>query len=887
MSDIYFGIVEDRDDPLMIGRCKVRVMGIHTSDKTILPTSDLPWSYPLLSITSASISGIGESATGLLNGSLVAINFLDSAFQCPIMIGSIPGLPQPGEATTEIQGDATPQPQYSSGDGDTPPPVNTDGTPMASTQEGGGMVLPPIESAPNFIGPLSSDDYLKLREVIAKSESGGKPNNGYSAVNSLGFCGRYQFGGPLLQDLGYVKKGYKSKDLANSECWIGKDGINSREDFLKNHAIQDACMEKFTRMNFATVRRAKQLRDDSERNHCAGLLAACHLQGPGGAIKFAKGVAVKPDAYGTTTEKYYKLGYASLDGALPTVMPTEDSALPHTETITKATTGFGDPDGVYPKRNALLEPDSSRLARGQNIGNTIVGEKEADRELNVRVAGSNVTWDQPHIPYCGRFPYNKVMTTEAGLIQEFDSTPGAVRYNLHHPSGTFTEIDNNGTTVNRIFGDKFEILERDGNVFIKGDLNITVEGNVNILSQNDVNLEVYGNCNAIVKNDFNTTVHGNMNTFVQGDYNIQANSFNVETTAESVNIKSAKDIKTKSLLSTEIKTEEDFSVQSSKGINTYSSESTSILSKNDFKLESEAKISLKASSSLDADASQMNLQNGMSQRVNQLDLTDASSSLVALPSTNPDVMIKDPTTGKLKRQEHVQNDIPALSPVVTRFDGMSRLYDSPDDTGGDKEAFIKDLSDKTGVDINSIPDPSPTEGTFSFNKDKNIKLAEVDYSLFVNEVNIPTGINISPNYSLKQFLAPSDNIRKIVPQHGLSEGELVQNLQYLANNIAEKVKSLYPEMFITSAYRYSKTGSQHEKAMAMDMQFHSTKKQDYYAIAVALADILPIDQLILEYKDFGSGMPWIHASFNKENPRGEIYTYFNNKKHSNGLVQLA
>ena len=38
----FFGIVEDRNDPLKIGRVRVRVHGIHTDNKLELSTPDLP-----------------------------------------------------------------------------------------------------------------------------------------------------------------------------------------------------------------------------------------------------------------------------------------------------------------------------------------------------------------------------------------------------------------------------------------------------------------------------------------------------------------------------------------------------------------------------------------------------------------------------------------------------------------------------------------------------------------------------------------------------------------------------------------------------------------------------------------------------------------------------
>lgn len=91
-SPFYFGVVEDaKNDELQLGRCRVRVVGIHTENKRDLPTDMLPWAIPLQPITSAGISGIGCSPTGIVEGSWVMITFIDTAFQQPVMMGTIGG----------------------------------------------------------------------------------------------------------------------------------------------------------------------------------------------------------------------------------------------------------------------------------------------------------------------------------------------------------------------------------------------------------------------------------------------------------------------------------------------------------------------------------------------------------------------------------------------------------------------------------------------------------------------------------------------------------------------------------------------------------------------------------------------------------------------------
>ena len=107
----WYGVVEDRDDPLRMGRCRVRILGYHVDDTEMLPTEDLPWAIPIMPINSAPTSGVGASPTGVLTGSWVVGFFADgSDAQHPMMlgtVGAIPGglsgndcLPVPGDTST-------------------------------------------------------------------------------------------------------------------------------------------------------------------------------------------------------------------------------------------------------------------------------------------------------------------------------------------------------------------------------------------------------------------------------------------------------------------------------------------------------------------------------------------------------------------------------------------------------------------------------------------------------------------------------------------------------------------------------------------------------------------------------------------------------------------
>ena len=89
----YTGVVENRQDPLQLGRCQVRIVGLHTHDKAQLPTEQLPWSTPVQPVTSAAMNGIGMTPIGPVEGTTVIIMFADNAQQQPIMLGTIGGIP--------------------------------------------------------------------------------------------------------------------------------------------------------------------------------------------------------------------------------------------------------------------------------------------------------------------------------------------------------------------------------------------------------------------------------------------------------------------------------------------------------------------------------------------------------------------------------------------------------------------------------------------------------------------------------------------------------------------------------------------------------------------------------------------------------------------------
>ncbi len=76
------GKVEDRNDPLKLGRCKVRIIGYHTDDKSEIPTAELPFAYPAMPINTRP----SDSPIGPVEGTWVMGFFADGEnAQQPIM----------------------------------------------------------------------------------------------------------------------------------------------------------------------------------------------------------------------------------------------------------------------------------------------------------------------------------------------------------------------------------------------------------------------------------------------------------------------------------------------------------------------------------------------------------------------------------------------------------------------------------------------------------------------------------------------------------------------------------------------------------------------------------------------------------------------------------
>lgn len=99
----WIGVVENRADPLKMGRVQVRIFGYHTENKQLIPTADLPWAPCLIAPNAAT------SFTTPKEGDFVIGFFADGdSCQAPTILGIYPGIKQAAGGDKGFQDPRTP-----------------------------------------------------------------------------------------------------------------------------------------------------------------------------------------------------------------------------------------------------------------------------------------------------------------------------------------------------------------------------------------------------------------------------------------------------------------------------------------------------------------------------------------------------------------------------------------------------------------------------------------------------------------------------------------------------------------------------------------------------------------------------------------------------------
>jgi len=186
--------------------------------------------------------------------------------------------------------------------------------------------------------------------------------------------------------------------------------------------------------------------------------------------------------------------------------------------IADTTKGFCDPSGTYPQNpnpksgHDLGESDVNRLARGDgNYIHRILEEKQAASEefSEIETAQSgNFNMPYENSTNFTRYPYNHVFESESGHVREYDDTTNEERIQEYHRAGTYYEIDAGGNRVVHVVGDNYEFIAGSDFINVKGDVNLTIDGNAETYVKENYNIRC---------KNLNIEVEENFDTFVKGD----------------------------------------------------------------------------------------------------------------------------------------------------------------------------------------------------------------------------------------------------------------------------------------------------------------------------------------------------------------------------------
>ena len=146
------------------------------------------------------------------------------------------------------------------------------------------------------------------------NDLGGRESGGnYKAFNRFGYAGKYQMGEAALVDAGYYFKSSRSYNNDWSGNFLGKDGVNSIQDFLNNPRAQENAQIIFKKKQWGYLRAVGALNYlglivNDVLITPSGLLAGAHLKGAGSVIQYLKsgGKSVLKDGFGTSIESYIR-----------------------------------------------------------------------------------------------------------------------------------------------------------------------------------------------------------------------------------------------------------------------------------------------------------------------------------------------------------------------------------------------------------------------------------------------------------------------------------------------------------------------------------------------------------------------------------------------------
>jgi hypothetical protein len=493
--------------------------------------------------------------------------------------------------------------------------------------------------------------------------------------------------------------------------------------------------------------------------------------------------------------------------------PNANPAGPLNDPNTTNNKAFADPNGIYPKLEYSDKPDTNKLAT-EDRTHKYFKAKSTNRKTDIKQALTSGTWSEPESAYNALYPYNHVIETEAGHVIELDSSPNAERIHIYHKSGSYIEVDVNGSSVKKTIGDSYELTDRNGYVYVKGAYNLTVGGTTKILVQNNADIEVDGDASILT----------HRSALVQAAQTVQV---------------VAEDIKISGKSSIQLTSDGPVNIQGSSI--TLNAKAGAIAGKASKEVAFQAGTTASVKGGIEL----------------LLDAASVKTKMGAIQISATKLPVPTPPEIKTPAQDNVKNAYNPNNPEsIFLGDGLSK---NDDKFAADR---VKNGEISTNLDdLTVLSRDTKTEQTSTILP--GVPPKPVDVSEFNGMSEFQDSLRLSKYFTLGDVSTrPAATSYAVRAQNGLTAAEIVGNLKHLSVNVLDVVKEKYPDMIITSGFRSKNEGSDHDMGQAVDLQFTNKTNEEYYAIAKWIETNTPYKQVLLEYakKSNGKIVTWIHVA---------------------------
>lgn len=476
------GVVESRQDPLKLGRCKVRIFGWHKDGIDDQPTESLPWATPLLPLDA------GKNTIGPKEGDWVLGFFMDAEnAQNPMMMHIIPGMNESkAPALDERIGHQDLRPDDILKGHQQPYPPDFENT--LQSQDGTGTTITEYSIKSRY-----PDDKL-LREPDTSRFARGFSYGVVLKVSGLG----------LGLDTAVKKlKETVKKSAAEPLNKLLDEKTNKLKEpkLILPRAINKEERKKTVEagIELGSVVFQNLEGDITTPEGRDAILRSGGYTAAGTVLWEQDGSIFLVDIFGEFTKGKVFLENGS-DMTVSEVIPQPMGHLYRTI--------------LRPKILNALE--QKYVPIGEHL--------DAEGEFAVFDRNVGAVWSEPLPPYRTQYPYNHVYESESGHLLEFDDTPGFERIHLIHRSGTFEEIHPNGLKVEKVVNDSYRYYLKHEYKHTEGKQFHTIDKGVRILGNTDGDNDAHY-CICIGPNsNFNvTTLGGQVNFHVDKEFQIFAN----------------------------------------------------------------------------------------------------------------------------------------------------------------------------------------------------------------------------------------------------------------------------------------------------------------------------------------------------------------------------